>query len=44
LDLQIKADVQQKEAELVALRDAIHAEEVKVARLETLLHRYRKVT
>jgi len=44
LDRQIKADVQQKEAELVALRDAIHAEEVKVARLETLLHRYRKVT
>lgn len=39
-DRQIKADMQQKDAELASLRDTVRAEEVKVARLETLLRRY----
>ena len=40
LDRKIKADLARKDASLDALCDAVHAEDVKVKRLEKLLQRY----
>ena len=40
LDRKIKADLARKDASLDVLRDAVHAEDVKVKRLEKLLQRY----
>jgi len=40
LDDQVKADVAKKDEELEYLRDAVHTEKVKLARLEKLLRQY----
>ena len=40
LDRQIKADITKKDADLEALREEVHAEGIKVKRLEKLVQRY----
>jgi hypothetical protein len=42
MDRQIKAEVAQREEELEYLRDAVHTEKVKLAKLEKLLLQYSK--